>query len=86
MVDGPGRHVAVDCQLLAGHTIQRKSRANFCHPGRALGDHDEIHDQQHPEHHQAQEHASAHHEIREALNDIARSLGSGMPFSDDQLG
>ena len=86
MVDGTGRHVAVDCQLLARHPVQRKSRADLGHAGGSLGDHHEIHDQQHAEHHEAKENTSAHDEIGKTLDHFTGGIGPGVPLSDDQLG
>ena len=86
VADRTGGHVAVDCQLFAGHPVQREPGTDFGHPGRALGDHHEIDDQQHAEHDETQKNAAAHDEARKPLDHVACGPGSCVALSDDQLG
>ena len=86
MCDGARGHIAVDGQLFAWHAVQRKTRANFGHAGSTFGDDHEVDDQQYAKHDQAEEHVAAHHEVGKPLDDIARRIGAGMAFTDDQLG
>ena len=86
MIDGAGVHVAVDGQLLAGHRVEGKTGADFGHPARALGDHDEVHDHDHAKDDQPDHHRAAHDEIGESLDHVTGGGGAGMAIADDQLG
>ena len=43
LVDDPGGEIGVDCHLLAGDSVQRKSGANLGDPGCTLGYDEKVH-------------------------------------------
>ena len=86
VIDGTCRHIGVNGELLAGHSVQGKTGTHLGHPGGALGDHHEVNDQKYPKDHQAEEHTAAHDELSKPFDDVTSRIGAGVALTDDQLG
>jgi hypothetical protein len=57
--------------LLAGDSVERKSRAHFSDTRGAFGDHHEIYGDENGKDYKTDDKVATHHELREPANDIA---------------
>ena len=86
VADRTSSKIGIDGELFARHPIEGKPRTDLGHPGRALGDHDEIHDEKNTEHNETQEDVPAHDEHGETLDHATSSARPCVPLADDQFG
>src|SRR5690554_6449845 len=85
MINCPCGHIAIDCQLLAWHPVQCKTRTDLSHSCRALCYDHEIDDQKNAKNHQPEKNAAAHNETGKPFDNVPGSIGSCVALSDDQL-
>lgn len=85
MVDSAGGHIGIDGKLLAGHPVERKSRPDLGHAGRALCDDHEIHDQQNAKDNETQKDTAAHDKAGEPFDHVTSRARTGMALPDDQF-